>query len=142
MFYVISVIYTTVVLLSVGQITVEIAVLEQEHFTQSSTYNLGSSATLICHAQDAIGSVSYQWSSTSSDFFAYNSTAMFNKKRLLSAADAGIHTCTVTDDHGNTGEASLEMMFSGKLIYIHFYENGGKVILSFTELCRTNVVCY
>ena len=68
------------VLLSVGQITVEIAVLEQEHFTQSSTYNLGSSATLICHAQDAIGSVSYQWSSTSSEFFAYNSTAMFNKK--------------------------------------------------------------
>ena len=38
---------------------------------------------------------------------------MFNKKRLLSSADAGIHTCTVTDAHGNSGQGTVEMKFDG-----------------------------
>ena len=106
--------------IATGHISVEIAVLSDHYegsVPQSSTYYLlGSPVTLICHTQDASGSVNYLWSSTSSDFFAYNSTAMFNKKKMLSAADAGIHTCTVTDQLGNTGEARLEMMFSGTYI--------------------------
>ena len=79
----------------------------------SIDYNLGSTATLICHVENVTGPVSYHWSSTSTHFFAYNSTAMFNRKRLLSAADAGVHTCTVTDSQGNSGQASLPMMFEG-----------------------------
>ena len=84
------------------------SVLQQPH-----SFRLGSSATLVCHAQGTDGPVSYRWSSTSDDFFASNSTSMFNKKVVLSAADAGNHTCMVTDVHGNTGQTTLEMRFEG-----------------------------
>lgn len=79
----------------------------------SPYYVLGSGVTLVCYAQGTTGLVSYQWSSTSEAFFAYNSTSMFNKKQLLSSADAGIHTCSVSDESGSTAHAALEMKFNG-----------------------------
>ena len=100
-------------------IAVEIIVLNEAgdrmYTTQEPYYTLGSTATLICYTPTAMEPLSYLWSSTSEDFFAYNSTSMFNKKRLLSSADAGIHTCTVTDAHGNSGQATVEMKFDGTL---------------------------
>ena len=99
-----------------GQLEVEIAVLTKSGgrpSTPPSDYNLGSTATLVCYAEDPTGSVRYEWTSTSTDFFAYNSSAMFNRKRLLSAGDAGMHTCTVGDSQGNSGQATLKMIFEG-----------------------------
>ena len=95
---------------------VEIAVLTDPGGDPSippSDYSLGSTATLICRVENATDPVSYHWSSTNANFFAKKSTAMFNRKRLLSAADAGVHTCTVTDHEGDSGQASLAMMFEG-----------------------------
>ena len=95
---------------------VEIAVLTDPGGDPSippSDYSLGSTATLICRIENVTGPVSYNWSSTNANFFAQNSTAMFNRKRLLTAADAGVHTCTVTDFQGNSGQGSLAMMFEG-----------------------------
>ena len=113
-----------VLFLVYGQLEVEIAVLTESGgrpSTPPSDYNLGSTATLVCYAEDPTGSVRYEWTSTSTDFFAYNSSAMFNRKRLLSAGDAGMHTCTVRDSQGNTGQATLKMIFEGstKLSYCH-----------------------
>ena len=105
--------YSAFYLVSIA-ITVEITVLSDVGGTPS--LYLGATATLVCHAQDTVGPLSYHWSSTSNDFFAYNSTAMFNKKTLLSAGDAGNHTCSVTDAHGNTGHATLEMKFEGSIL--------------------------
>ena len=107
-----------------GQLEVEIAVLTESGgrpSTLPSNY-LGSTATLVCYAEDPTGLVSYEWSSTSTDFFAYNSSAMFNRKRLLSAGDAGMHTCTVRDSQGNSGQATLKMIFEGstKIILLSF----------------------
>ena len=105
-----------------GLLEVEIAVLTDPGggpSIPSVDYNLGSTATLICHVENVTGPVSYHWSSTNTHFFAYNSTAMFNRKKLLSAADAGVHTCTVTDSQGNSGQASVPMMFEG--IIFTFY---------------------
>jgi hypothetical protein len=78
--------------------------------------------------------VSYQWSSTNTEFFAYNSTAMFNKKRLLSAADAGLHTCTVTDDHGSMGQANLDMAFEGLVLYVVSSDNAKEEIVANNSL--------
>lgn len=91
---------------------------DDEITPQPPYYDLPASVTLICHAQNAteLELVSYQWSSTSEAFFAYNSTSIFNRKRLLSSADAGIHTCSVTDVFGNTGQGSVEMRFDGAFI--------------------------
>ena len=96
-----------------GSFKVDIAVLTDPGGSPSIDNYLGSTTTVVCHVENTMGPVSYHWSSTNSNFFAYNSTAMFNRKRLLSAADAGVHTCTVTDAQGNTGQASLTMMFKG-----------------------------
>ena len=45
---------------------------------------------------------------------------MFNRKRLLSAGDAGLHMCTVSDSHGNFGQASLKMRFEGKMCMVEW----------------------
>ena len=114
---------TCIIFTGYGPLEVEITVLTDPGggpSIPSIDYNLGSTATLICHAENVNGPVSYHWSSTNTHFFAYNSTAMFNRKRLLSAADAGVHTCTVTDSQGNSGQASLPMMFEGRLKFNTF----------------------
>ena len=103
-----------------GSLEVDISVLTDPGGRPSTNYRLGSTATLICHVENVTGPVTYHWSSTSTAFFAYNSSAMFNRKRLLSAADAGVHTCTVTDAYGNSGRESLTMMFKGIQSAINF----------------------
>lgn len=37
---------------------------------------------------------------------------------LLHSADSGNHTCTVIDDVGNTGSATVEMLVSGMTILL------------------------
>ena len=82
-------------------------------------YRLGTSITLFCNVSCASGRVSYRWSSTAhgqSDF-TLNSTSVFNRKVLLTAADAGVYTCSAVDSTGNMGQASVEMRFHGMDIH-------------------------
>ena len=77
-------------------------------------YRLATSVTLFCHVNGASETVSYRWSSTSASLFTFNSTSVFNRKTILTSADAGMYTCFVNDPVGNTGQASIEMKFNGE----------------------------
>ena len=80
-------------------------------------YRPASSVTLTCVAHDAIDTVQYQWTSTQNRSFAHTKNDSSISHQLLTAHDAGIHTCTVTDHWGNTGTASTEMsLFGNKLL--------------------------
>ena len=82
-------------------------------------YRPASSVTLTCTVHDAIGTVQYQWTSTQNRAFVNwrNERRIF--QRLLTAYDAGLHTCTVTDEWGNTGTATTEMNLFGKYFSCH-----------------------
>ena len=77
-------------------------------------YRLATSVTLFCHVTGASEPVSYRWSSTSASLFTFNSTSVFNRKTILTSADAGMYTCFVNDPVGNTGQASIEIKFNGE----------------------------
>ena len=80
-------------------------------------YHPASSVTLTCVTHDPIDTVQYQWTSTQNRSFAHMKNGSSISQRLLTAHDAGIHTCTVTDHWGNAGTASTEMsLFSNKLL--------------------------
>ena len=84
---------------------------------QPPYYGLATSIILFCHARGAAEPISYQWSSTTLSFFAYNSTSVFNRKAVLASGDGGVHTCSVTDANGDMGQATIEMKFDGKMVF-------------------------
>ena len=79
-------------------------------------YRPSTKVTLTCRAADTVGSVTYRWSSTCSSCFASRSSAQSISKSILTASDAGVHTCTATDSDGNTGSNSTEMQLIGMLL--------------------------
>ena len=79
-------------------------------------YRLGSSMTLFCRVFHASGPLSYSWSTTARSRFTSYSTSVFNRKAVLTAADAGVYTCSVSDSDGNTQQDSVEMKFNGKCL--------------------------
>ncbi len=90
-------------------------------------YRAATSVSLRCDAVGTIGSVSYQWSSTCrSSCFVSGSSQTVSRDKLWSY-DAGQHTCTVTDEDGNTARATTEMniignyLFAFPLIISHYY---------------------
>ena len=76
-------------------------------------YRPASTVTLTCRSSDAIGSVRYQWSSTCRHCFASRSNQQSITRHILTSTDAGLHTCTISDDNGNTGSNSTEMKLIG-----------------------------
>ncbi len=78
-------------------------------------YPPGASVAFSCIATGAVGSVTYQWSSTcSADCFVISeSTSSVVSKDILHSVDSGNHTCTVTDSVGNTGSATIEVRVKG-----------------------------
>ena len=76
-------------------------------------YRPASSITLTCVVNDTIGTLQYQWTSTENRSFAHMKNGSSISQRLLTAHDAGIHTCTINDQWGNTGTASTEMSLFG-----------------------------
>ena len=82
-------------------------------------YRPASSVTLTCTVHDAIDTVQYQWTSTQNRSFVSwrNESSIF--QRLLTAYDAGLHTCTVTDEWGNIETATTEMNLFGKCFSCH-----------------------
>ena len=104
--------------MSVLKVTIEVTYNPPFDFTLPSPpyYRPASSVTLTCHAHNATGSISYQWSSTCNNCFASNSTAQTISEDILKSNSAGIHTCIATDGGGNTGSTSTEMRLIGKLV--------------------------
>lgn len=84
-------------------------------------YRPASSATFTCVTQGAAYPVSYHWSSTSTSSFVRNQITQSVTKTILTSADAGVHTCTVTDADGNTGHSSTEMKMIGECSHFILY---------------------
>ena len=84
-----------------------------------SVYQAASSVTLTCEIDDTgtFAPLTYQWTSTClGDCFVRDQTSPVVSREGLRAIDAGSHTCTVTDDVGNTGSASVEIIVTGMAI--------------------------
>ena len=77
-------------------------------------YRPASSVTLTCVAHDAIGNANYQWISTKTNSFVQGRTEHSIMQKILTAFDSGIHTCTVTDELGNSGAGWTEMNLIGE----------------------------
>ena len=84
-------------------------------------YRPASSVTLTCVVYDAIGSVQYKWMSSQVESFAHQLSVQHIVRNILTASDAGTHTCTVIDELGNTGSASTDMILIGKLTFPSIY---------------------
>ena len=108
--------------------TIDVTYNPPSDFTLPSPpyYRPATSVTLTCHTHNATGSVTYQWSSTCTSCFASSSTAQSISDSILTSSDAGVHTCTVTDQDGNTGNGSTPMQLIGiqsKVPNITMYSN-------------------
>ena len=77
-------------------------------------YRPASSVTFTCVAREAVGPVRYQWTSTQTTSFTHNRSGESISQNVLTANDAGIHTCTATDALGNAGSGSTDMNIIGK----------------------------
>ena len=79
-------------------------------------YRAASEVTLSCVVTGGYG-VSYQWTSTCSDCLvrgtaSYISTLSY---RPLLSTDSGNHTCTATDNRGQSASDTIEMRVVGEL---------------------------
>ena len=102
--------------------TIEITYSPPDQYPDYSppNYRAASSVTLRCVATGATGYLSYHWSSTCRrGCFAYNTRAQTIHKNILTSHDAGVHTCNVTDEAGNTGTNNTTMNIVGKCIRKH-----------------------
>ena len=79
-------------------------------------YRPATSVTLTCQVYGGTGTIRYRWSSTGSGSFASNSTAQIVSKNIITSSDRGIHTCTATDDDGNTGSNNTDMQLIGEVV--------------------------
>lgn len=80
----------------------------------SPYYRPASSITLECIAHGVSDSVQYQWQSTSLQSFTQTSpTRSSRSQNRLTASDAGIHTCTITDSDGTMVSASTRISLYG-----------------------------
>ena len=83
-------------------------------------YRPATPVTLTCEVEGANGTVSYQWTSTCSSCFVPGQTSQSVSRNSLFSIDAGVHTCTITDGSGNSGNASTEMNIIGQSVPCSF----------------------
>ena len=103
--------------------TIEITYSPPDQYPDYSppNYRAATSVTLRCVAIGVTGGVSYHWSSTCRyDCFAYSNATQTISENMLRSRDAGVHTCTVTDEEGITGTNSTTMNIVG--MYISLYK--------------------
>ena len=74
-----------------------------------------SSLNLTCSPSGALlPPLSYQWTSTcSGSCFVLQGASQTLIQSSLHSIDSGSHTCQVTDDLGNTGTATVEVIVNG-----------------------------
>ena len=84
-------------------------------------YRPASSVSLTCVAPpDAVLPLTYHWTSAETRSFAHERRESVISQRILTAHDAGVHQCTVTDGLGNNAVAATEIKLFGKHnVYIH-----------------------
>ena len=77
--------------------------------------------TLTCQVEGAIGTETYQWTSTctgpNSNCFVPGKITETITRTTLRSTDSGTHTCTATRDTGGsslTGSATIEMNVVGE----------------------------
>ena len=77
-------------------------------------YRVTTSVTLRCVAVGITGYVFYSWSSTcQNSCFAYSVNSQTISESRLSPRDGGVHTCTASDEEGNTETKSIIMNIVG-----------------------------
>ena len=90
--------------------------------TSSTEYLAATSLTLTCNliiGSEAVEPFTYQWSSTcSGECFVDGQTTAVIMQSALRSIDSGTHTCTVTDDVGNSGSASIDIAVVGTLVIV------------------------
>ena len=88
--------------------------------SQNFVYTPGSTVMLNCTVQGAIGSITYQWTSTCSGdcFILSQQLNSVVEKKVIHSIDSGNHTCSVLDDVGNSGTSTVEMQVTGKLLIL------------------------
>lgn len=75
-----------------------------------------SSLSLTCQASLGTGDYTYSWSSDcSGQCFARGATTAIVSTAVLHSRDSGLHTCSITDSHGNTGRSSVSVTVIGEM---------------------------
>lgn len=93
------------------------------NFPSPPYYAPASSITLTCIVHGASEPFHYQWSSTSAGSFTHkhSPTTPNLVQNILTSADAGFHTCTVTDADGTIVSSSIQMSLIG--MYLKLKDN-------------------
>ena len=77
-------------------------------------YRPASSVTLTCMAlSDVVGPLIYHWSSSCSSCVISGNDSSVISIDVLKSSDAGVHSCTVIDAEGHTGNTSSNMILIG-----------------------------
>ena len=79
-------------------------------------YRPASSVSLTCMAHNAVGTVSYLWLSTNQESFVQEDRRKTISRDILTAFDAGNHTCIAKDELNNTGFDVTPMVLVGKIL--------------------------
>ena len=94
----------------------------------NGTGQVGTLHQLTCEVgatpTSPFGAVVYEWTSTcSGECFVLRmspgTAAAAISTQFLKAVDSGTHTCTVTDSVGNRGSASVNIVTTGKKVYLY-----------------------
>ena len=89
---------------------------------QNNEYRAASGPLVAtCREQGTSGAVTFHWSSTCRDCPFQStkpeSTNSVIRRRALHSGDTGTHTCTVNDNQGRAGIASIVMNIKGKMLF-------------------------
>ena len=89
---------------------------------QNNEYRAASGPLVAtCRVQGTSGAVTFQWSSTCRDCpfqsIKPQSTRSVLVRAALHSGDTGTHTCTVNDNQGRAGIASIVMNIKGKILF-------------------------
>ena len=105
-----------------GTLTVNIMAEYDHTFSQSPPlYWAASALTLSCEVEevDEVGII-YEWTSTcSGNCFVRGGTTQTVSTRYLHSYDSGVHTCTVYDGKGCTGNATITINVAKIHVYRH-----------------------
>ena len=87
---------------------------------QGPDYVPGSTVQLMCSAEGPFDIISTVWNSTCTGgcFVLQQMSQPLVTKDILHSIDSGNHTCTITDDVGNYGSATIEVQVAGGCLYM------------------------
>ena len=99
---------------------------------QGSDYTPGSTVQLVCSADGPFDITSTVWNSTCTGgcFVLQQTSQPLIMKDILHSTDSGNHTCTIIDDVGNSGSATVEIQVTGKYAIMLVVEMLLKLIIS------------